>query len=267
MNHVIILYCVTLSFTVRSFVHHSIRLFTWNRYHFWVLPNLSEDVGFTASFWPIYTLERTSNTISKTIGTGSSQSLSEKDLAVTRTESQFEDVPLDTTDSETKSDDELSINHSESEHTSSNKSTDSNEQVNAEKRNGKTCSSSSDYSLSSSISSCSSQCSSNQATTKNDSFERLLRKSHSTPDYRIGFGSVCTKPPATIEAHSLTFDRRMAITKSLTIPANVLRECKQLLRSKIEPKRTVKVDKPALETSSDEFEILNETDVLKEIRN
>ena len=27
---------------------------TFGRHHFWILPNLTEDVGFFESFWPIY---------------------------------------------------------------------------------------------------------------------------------------------------------------------------------------------------------------------
>lgn len=29
-------------------------LVTFGRHHFWILPNLTEDVGFLESFWPLY---------------------------------------------------------------------------------------------------------------------------------------------------------------------------------------------------------------------
>lgn len=31
-------------------------LLTTGKLHFWLFPNLTEDVGFFASFWPIYTV-------------------------------------------------------------------------------------------------------------------------------------------------------------------------------------------------------------------
>ena len=43
-------------FAVKGLLHVWVRLVTCNRYHFWLLPNLSEDVGVLESFWPICSL-------------------------------------------------------------------------------------------------------------------------------------------------------------------------------------------------------------------
>lgn len=42
---------------LRLIIFSLIWLLTWGRHHLWILPNLTEDVGFFASFWPLYTYE------------------------------------------------------------------------------------------------------------------------------------------------------------------------------------------------------------------
>ena len=39
---------------VRLFVFCALWALTFGKHHFWLFPNLTEDVGFLASFWPIY---------------------------------------------------------------------------------------------------------------------------------------------------------------------------------------------------------------------
>lgn len=39
---------------VRSIVFCILWILTFGRHHLWLLPNLVEDVGFFASFWPLY---------------------------------------------------------------------------------------------------------------------------------------------------------------------------------------------------------------------
>lgn len=38
------------------FVYYTLRLLTFGKLHFWLLPNLTEDVGFFESFWPLYAI-------------------------------------------------------------------------------------------------------------------------------------------------------------------------------------------------------------------
>ncbi|CAG9856451.1 unnamed protein product [Phyllotreta striolata] len=46
---------------IRVIVFCLIWVFTLGRHHLWILPNLTEDVGFFASFWPLYTYEYKGN--------------------------------------------------------------------------------------------------------------------------------------------------------------------------------------------------------------
>jgi len=39
---------------VRLVVFCALWALTFGKHHFWLFPNLTEDVGFLASFWPIY---------------------------------------------------------------------------------------------------------------------------------------------------------------------------------------------------------------------
>jgi translocation protein SEC62 len=39
---------------VRLVLFTIVWLFTFGKHHFWLLPNLTEDVGFMESFWPLY---------------------------------------------------------------------------------------------------------------------------------------------------------------------------------------------------------------------
>lgn len=39
---------------VKMLVFAVVWLATFGRHHFWLLPNLTEDVGFVESFWPLY---------------------------------------------------------------------------------------------------------------------------------------------------------------------------------------------------------------------
>ena len=39
---------------IRVVVFAAVWLVTMGRHHLWILPNLTEDVGFFASFWPLY---------------------------------------------------------------------------------------------------------------------------------------------------------------------------------------------------------------------
>ena len=39
---------------VRLVVFCLLWLVTWGKHQLWILPNLTEDVGFFASFWPLY---------------------------------------------------------------------------------------------------------------------------------------------------------------------------------------------------------------------
>lgn len=40
--------------TLRVIVFCLVWILTLSRHHLWLLPNLTEDVGFFASFWPLY---------------------------------------------------------------------------------------------------------------------------------------------------------------------------------------------------------------------
>lgn len=42
---------------VRLVIFTLVWLFTFGKHHFWLLPNLTEDVGFFESFWPLYKYE------------------------------------------------------------------------------------------------------------------------------------------------------------------------------------------------------------------
>ncbi|XP_044253739.1 translocation protein SEC62 [Tribolium madens] len=42
---------------IRLIIFCLIWTFTMGKHHLWILPNLTEDVGFFASFWPLYTYE------------------------------------------------------------------------------------------------------------------------------------------------------------------------------------------------------------------
>lgn len=44
------------NFAAKLAIHLSVRLVSLNRLHFWILPNLSEDVGLLGSFWPLFQL-------------------------------------------------------------------------------------------------------------------------------------------------------------------------------------------------------------------
>ncbi len=44
----------TLRFLVRLIIFTIVWVFTFGKHHFWLLPNLTEDVGFRESFWPLY---------------------------------------------------------------------------------------------------------------------------------------------------------------------------------------------------------------------
>lgn len=46
---------------VRFIVFSIVWLLTFGKHHFWMLPNLTEDVGFFASFWPLYSYEYRGN--------------------------------------------------------------------------------------------------------------------------------------------------------------------------------------------------------------
>jgi translocation protein SEC62 len=53
---------VCLSFrTVKLIIFVIIWGITFGRHHFWIFPNLTEDVGFFESFWPLYQYENKSN--------------------------------------------------------------------------------------------------------------------------------------------------------------------------------------------------------------
>jgi len=41
---------------LRLVVFSLLWMLTTGKLHFWLFPNLTEDVGFFASFWPIYTV-------------------------------------------------------------------------------------------------------------------------------------------------------------------------------------------------------------------
>lgn len=42
---------------IRSVIFSIVWAVTFGKYHLWILPNLTEDVGFFASFWPLYASE------------------------------------------------------------------------------------------------------------------------------------------------------------------------------------------------------------------
>ena len=44
---------------LRHILYISLRILTFNNLHFWILPNLTEDVGFFESFWPLYEIDAT----------------------------------------------------------------------------------------------------------------------------------------------------------------------------------------------------------------
>lgn len=43
---------------IRHIVWFILWTITFGKLHFWILPNLTEDVGFLESFWPLYTIEK-----------------------------------------------------------------------------------------------------------------------------------------------------------------------------------------------------------------
>lgn len=43
---------------LRHVVFFTLWTLTFGKLHFWILPNLTEDVGFFESFWPLYTIEK-----------------------------------------------------------------------------------------------------------------------------------------------------------------------------------------------------------------
>ncbi len=43
-----------LSYAVKLVVFAIVWAVTFGRHHLWILPNLTEDVGFLESFWPLY---------------------------------------------------------------------------------------------------------------------------------------------------------------------------------------------------------------------
>lgn len=43
---------------LRHIVYYALWMLTLGRLHFWILPNLTEDVGFFESFWPLYSIEQ-----------------------------------------------------------------------------------------------------------------------------------------------------------------------------------------------------------------
>lgn len=48
---------ISVEFTVRVIIFVVVWCVTFGRHHFWLLPNLTEDVGFFESFWPLYQYE------------------------------------------------------------------------------------------------------------------------------------------------------------------------------------------------------------------
>ncbi len=51
---VIFINCHYCPFLVRLIIFTIVWVFTFGKHHFWLLPNLTEDVGFRESFWPLY---------------------------------------------------------------------------------------------------------------------------------------------------------------------------------------------------------------------
>lgn len=50
--------CLIIALAIIRFVFFCLLwCLTMGRHHFWLLPNLTEDVGFFASFWPLYHYE------------------------------------------------------------------------------------------------------------------------------------------------------------------------------------------------------------------
>ena len=45
---------------LRHIIFIILRILTFDRLHFWILPNLTEDVGFFESFWPLYAIDSSS---------------------------------------------------------------------------------------------------------------------------------------------------------------------------------------------------------------
>jgi len=46
-----------LLYLVRLIIFVIVWLLTFGKHNFWILPNLTEDVGFFESFWPLYNYE------------------------------------------------------------------------------------------------------------------------------------------------------------------------------------------------------------------
>lgn len=60
---------------LRHVVFFALWTLTFGKLHFWILPNLTEDVGFLESFWPLYTIEKGDNIMAgEAIGPESSSS-------------------------------------------------------------------------------------------------------------------------------------------------------------------------------------------------
>lgn len=56
---------INFVFTVKLIIFVIIWGVTFGRHHFWIFPNLTEDVGFFESFWPLYQYENKSGSAAK----------------------------------------------------------------------------------------------------------------------------------------------------------------------------------------------------------
>lgn len=57
---------------VRHIIFFILWTLTFGKLHFWILPNLTEDVGVLESFWPLYTIEKGSDLVAGSSGEGAS---------------------------------------------------------------------------------------------------------------------------------------------------------------------------------------------------
>lgn len=55
---VIFLSSILTLIVLRIILYFTLWALTFGKLHLWILPNLTEDVGFFESFWPLYTLEK-----------------------------------------------------------------------------------------------------------------------------------------------------------------------------------------------------------------
>jgi hypothetical protein len=245
--------------SVRWLIHFSVRVLSLNRYHLWILPNLNEDVGLVDSFCPIYLMDCKKASEKLVDDLNQSQLTNVPPIEqVQSINSVFEDVPLDdSSDEQSTASDRIDSSGIPDDQLSS--SLHSLHSIKSDRQNNELFK----PLLSENIQTRSLYATLDPPTTN---LSELRKRRSIQDDDRLGFSTIGSNVPATIDALNLGTDTRPTMVKSLVSPANVFRECKQLIQKTMDKGRP-SMDKRRLDSSGDDFEILNEADILNEIRN